>query len=142
LPRPAPPVRLSALAQLKNQEPRLARTSTAREEAVVLTDLAEAALAEAAKRLDDPARVRALADRFDLIVNDALLPRAREVPADQREAVLSKLAERFSRTESDASRLAAPAAGRHASTVASLTRIAATARTADVRLRELARKTA
>jgi hypothetical protein len=142
LPRPVTPVPLSAMAQLKLQDHRLAAANTPQAEVAVLADMAESALAEAAKKLDDPARLRALADRFDLIVKDALLAQAAKVPADQRGPILSSLAKRLGGAESMASRLASEAAGRPAASVAALTRIAATAHAADVRLRELAARRA
>ncbi|HKB36568.1 MAG TPA: hypothetical protein VKD72_08950, partial [Gemmataceae bacterium] len=90
------------------------------------------------RRLDDSTRVAALADRFDLLVKGLLLRQAQEVPADQRKDVLGKLAARLSKVESDARRLASETSGRPCST--SLARIAATARAADVQLRDLAQR--
>jgi hypothetical protein len=141
LPRPVTPVPLSAMERIERKHPKVAALAP-QDKVVALADLAEGALAEAATKLDDPARVRELADEFDLFVKEALLLKAREVPAEQRPAVLGKLAERFRAAESKASRLAAEARARPPATVAALTRIATTAQAADVRLRELAARRA
>lgn len=133
---PAP----SAMAELIEKDRKLAAAPNLQARLFVLTERAEEALAEAGDHLDDAARVGRQADRFDRLVKDALLRHAHELPADIRAGVLHQLASRMRDAESRASRLVAAASQRQAGSAAALTRMASTARAADLRLRELARR--
>ena len=79
---PAPPP--SALAGLTAKDKRLQEAPNLQAKLVVLAERAEEALNEAGGHLDDAPRVARLANHFDLLVKDALLRHAHELPADIR----------------------------------------------------------
>lgn len=114
---------------------RPARTPAQRVEA--LAHWAEEILVGVRTRGHDAGQVAELAERFDRLVRGDLLHFAHEVPAAQREAVLSPVARRLREAESAASHLAAEWARRHPGSVEPVRRIAAAAHEADRRLRVL-----
>jgi hypothetical protein len=108
-----------------------------RERVDALATFAEDYLVKARAHANEPKRLAVLAREFDRLVQDDLFQYAREVPAAQRNEVLSPIADRLGKVEKDASSLAAQWADRHAASVEPIRRIAESAREADRRLRLL-----
>ena len=120
----------------KQRDIKIAGAPTPAARAGALADLADAWLAEASRKPDDPARLAVLAGHFERLVHEDLMHHVRQVSPGERRLLASGLLRRLGRVESEASRLAVEWQSRHAKSVASLHRIAASAREADRRLRE------
>ena len=114
---------------------KLAGASKPSARAGALADLADDFLAEARQKPNDPARVAVLAGYFDRLVHEDLMLHLRQVSPGERPILASTLARRLGNVESEASRLASEWQSLHPKSVASLHRIAASAREADRRLR-------
>ena len=131
------PVAAVAESYQEKLDNKLANAFTPAARAGALADLAEDWLAEARQKPHDAARLAVLAGHFDRMVHGDLMNHVRQVSPGERHLLASKLALRLGGLESEASRLAVEWQYRHADSVVSLRRIAASAREADRRLRLL-----
>jgi hypothetical protein len=136
LPPQARPVAADPYVTQRDQ--RVTRLATPSLRAAALADLADDFLAEVRLKGNDPARVGVLAGHFDRLVREDLFVQVQLVAPADRRAVASSLSRRLGQVESEASRLAVEWEKRHTRCVASLRRIAASAREADRKLRLLA----
>jgi hypothetical protein len=100
-----------------------------------LADLADKWFAEARQKPDDPARLAVLAGDFDRLVHEDLILHVRQVAPGDQQRLAADLRRRLGHVESEAARLSVEWQSRHVKAVASLQRIAASAREADKRLR-------
>ncbi len=116
--------------------PRFEQAQTPRERVTVVEKLADQFFGDAREHPEDPTRVEGSAQRFCMLMQDDLPRFAREVPGPDR-AELKDVVGRLGEIESEASRLAAEWRGKHAASARSLEQIAAAAREAQSRLREL-----
>jgi hypothetical protein len=132
---PHRPVAALADTYQKQRDAKIARASTPAERAGALADLADDWLAEARQKPHDSARLAVLAGHFEFLVREDLIKYVRQVSPGERRILALNLARRLGGVESEASRLAVEWQSRHANSVASLHRIAASAREADRRLR-------
>jgi hypothetical protein len=132
---PGRPVVAAADGYPKQRDARIAGAPTPSARAGALVDLADDWLAEARRKADDPAGLAVLAGHFERLVTEDLMEHVRQVSPGERRLLASRLADRLGKVESEASRLAVEWRSGHATSVASLRRIAASAREADRRLR-------
>jgi hypothetical protein len=119
----------------KQRDAKIDRASTPAERAGALADLADDWLAEARQKPHDSARLAVLAGHFERLVREDLMHYVLQVSPGERRILAKDLARRLGGLESEASRLAVEWQSHHANSVASLHRIAASAREADRRLR-------
>lgn len=133
--QPDRPIAAVADTYQKQRDAKIARASTPAERAGALADLADDWLAEARLMPHDPARLAVLAGHFDRLVHEDLMHYVRQVSPGERRTLATNLVRRLGGVESEASRLAVEWRYRHTNSVASLQRIAASAREADRRLR-------
>jgi hypothetical protein len=131
----AQPVR-ALVARLIECDLRLAEADTPRKRVEALTDAAEALDAEtrALSAAADPDDLKELAQLYDQVVRDGVVPRARDLPRGQRRQVLDPIVAQLARTEQEANQLAGRATPAAA---ASLRLLAAAAGHGDRQLRAL-----
>jgi hypothetical protein len=132
-----PPARPVVLAEgyTRERDARIAKAATPAARAGALADLADEWFAEARQKPDDPARLAVLAGRFDRLVHEDLMRQVRLVAPGEQQRLAADLRRRLGHVESEAARLSVEWQSRHVKAVASLQRIAASAREADKRLR-------
>ena len=133
---PARPVAVVADGYRKTVNDKIAGLTTPAARAGALAELADKWFAEASRKSDDPAGLAALAVDFERLVREDLMDHVGQVSPGERRDLASKLRLRLGHVESEASSLAVEWQSRNAKSVASLRRIAASAREADRRLQK------
>jgi hypothetical protein len=100
------------VARLVDCDLRLAEHATPRKRVEALAELADALQREshALSRGDGADELQALARLYGRVIEEGMVPRAREMPARERREVLAPIAARLSKAENEARQLAAKSA--------------------------------
>jgi hypothetical protein len=113
------------------------RGETAKERVLSLAALAEQVHGEARRMVGNHQRLERWARFYSRVVGQHLMEQARQVPAEDRPAVMEAVAMQLQKTESDASRFAAQLQTRSPRSAASFEQIALAARNSERDLRAM-----